>query len=216
MSNQQRDPADAFDIPMDPDHLVPKKVSDRSDTFSPDDELTIEPPEFDPTAPLPGEDAVKQDGRGQVVFRLPTTEPGAPRKIPDFAKGKIPKDLVFPRGIDAWFIEIPAHLTHARHKGNRVCILWELTEGDEKLAYGRSMQDPSRAVGELAKQMIRAFDGHKTDWSGTGLGNVDQFWREIGPKGRNLLTMLHARINVMQAEDLKDFFENRIVPVHTG
>lgn len=190
-------------------------VVDRSGSEAEDD-LVIEPQEFDPVAAPPGKVEVKPDARGLPTLQLPKSDPGAARVIPEFARGKVPKDLVFPRGIDAFFIKVPGAITHARHKGDRVCIIWELSEGDEKLAYGRSLNDPSRAVAELSKQMVRAFDGHRADWSGTGPGNIDQFWREIGPKGRNLMQMLHSRINVMGMDDMRDFFASSIVPVYTG
>ena len=139
------------------------------------------------------------------------------RRPPTWAK--IPKDMKFPRGIQVLFIRIRADLTMYPGRGDRQVILWALTDGDEKLAVGRSMANAARASQELAKQMIRAIDGERINWTGDPSqpgADVDQFWHQIGPKGRNLLQRLFNQLHAMNEDELVDFFENCIGVVSTG
>ncbi len=160
--------------------------------------------------PLATEAAVKEATVGigaranarQIYFDLPPV--GPVRQVPDFfPPAMIPKGIKFPQGIEAMFIKIPADFTCARHKGDRFLIIWGTSEADEALVLGRSMSDPNRATGQLAKQVVRAIDGHVADWSGLPTpGSVDQLWREIGPKGRNLLIRMMAKVNTLEQEEL--------------
>ena len=152
----------------------------------------------------------------QAFFDLPPA--GAVREVPDyFPAAMIPKGIKFPQGVEAVFVKIPASFTSARHKGDRFLIIWGTSEADEMMAIGRSMGDANRAGGQLAKQVIRAVDGHIADWSGMPTpGSVDQVWREIGPKGRNLLTRLLMKVNTLSEEELVRFFSSCIAVVPTG
>lgn len=139
------------------------------------------------------------------------------RRAPAWAADKIPQGMRFPRGIEVLFVRIRAEVTHARHKGDRILIVWGLTDADEKLALGRSMADGNRAAVEMTKQMVRAIDGAQVDWSGRpGSGNIEQLWREIGGKGRGQLTRLYTQLHVYDREEQRDFFENCVAVVPTG
>jgi hypothetical protein len=147
--------------------------------------------------------------------RIP--EPDPDRKPPPwFPKKCIPK-MRFPKGLDIAFIKIKGTMTAAKQKGDRFIIVWELSDGDEKLAYGRAMGDVNRASNELAKGMVRAIDGTLVDWSGIGgAGNVDELWQDIGAKGRSQLQRLYTQLHVFDREEQEDFFENCIGLVRTG
>ncbi len=149
-------------------------------------------------------------------FQLP--EPGPLLQVPAyFPRAMIPKDIVFPRGIEVLFIKIPRKYTAAQHRGDRFLIVWGSSEADEKLSIGRAMGDNNRGVAELTKQVIRAVDGHIADWSGMPTpGSIDQIWREIGPKGRNLMIRLMTKINTLDEAELTYFFEACIAVVPTG
>lgn len=143
--------------------------------------------------------------------------------IPDARAGgkppwaKCPVGMKFPRGRQVAFLKLLPQWTDAPHKGERQCIIWGLTDIDEKLAFGRSMGDVNRAMGELTKQMIRAIDGVVVDWSGNpGVGNIDLWWREIGGKCRQILTRVYTQMNVLSEDDRKHFFESCIEVRTTG
>jgi hypothetical protein len=134
--------------------------------------------------------------------------------VPDWVI--MPKHLKVPRGKQIVFLRFPASLTDTPSKGDRQCIAWSLTDGEEKLAADRCDGKPNRAAAEYSKQMLRAVDGVVVDWSKPrGPGSVDEFWREIGPKGRNILMRVYTQMHLASDEELRDFFE-QCVAVRTA
>lgn len=182
-------------------------------------EAEEQPLELEPE-PEPSQEASEQadaekKAEAENVLRpdLPEpTEGGAPPWV------KIPEGFKFPRGIQVVFVKLRADLTARPEKGDRQAILWALSEADEKAAYNRSMQDPNRAPGQLAKQMIRAIDGHTVDWSGSPdhPGNIDKFWNEMGGKYRSQMIRLWNRLHVLSEDEQRDFFEHCIAVRSTG
>jgi hypothetical protein len=159
------------------------------------------------------------DVDGEHFVKLPPPRPS--NTAPDWAKiptvGVDGKPFRFPRGVEVFFVRIRGHLTAARQKGDRILVIWGLSDGDEKLAFQRSISDSNRAITELAKQSVRAIDGHAASWDGRpGPGNVDQLWREIGGKGRGQLVRLYSQLHVYDAAEQADFFENCVASVATG
>lgn len=126
-----------------------------------------------------------------------------PRKLPSWAK--VPDGFKIPPGVQVYFVRIRKGLTRTPGKGDRTCILWDLTPADENAAYKRAGGDSQRAVGELAKQMLRSIDGMKCDWTQGPLSNVETFWREIGAKGRRLIIGLYHRAHNASGEETVDF-----------
>lgn len=129
--------------------------------------------------------------------------------VPDWVV--IPKDLRIPKGRQVFFLRFPATMTDTPLKGERQAIVWTLTDGDERLANDRCEGRAARASTEYTKQMIRAVDGSvATFMRPSGPGSVDEFWREIGGKGRNLLMQLYSRLHLASDEETQHFFENCI------
>lgn len=129
--------------------------------------------------------------------------------VPEWAI--VPKDLRPPKGRQVIFLRIPAKLTDVPLKGERQCIVWTLSDGDEKLAAERCEGKAGRASAEYTKQMIRSVDGAVASWmKPTGPGSLDEFWREIGGKGRNLLMRVYSQLHLADDDELRDFFENCI------
>lgn len=145
-------------------------------------------------------------------LQLPAARPGgAPAWV------VLPPNLKFPRGRQVGFIRFEAQWTDSPQKGDRQCIIWGLSDIDEKVAFTRAMSDPNRAAAELAKQMVRAIDGYQVDWSGTpGPACIDEWWREIGGKCRQMLIRIYAQTHVLPEEDRKRFFESCIEFRTTG
>jgi hypothetical protein len=102
-------------------------------------------------------------------------------------------------------------------KGDRVCILWSLTDAEEKLASKRTRGDNLRTLAELSKMTIRACGTAgqplaMADWTGKmSAGNIDRFWNEIGPKCRVLVTNYYYRTHSLTTEETADFFVNGLV-----
>lgn len=127
-----------------------------------------------------------------------------PNKIPSWVK--IPPGFKIPPGVQVFFVRIRKGVTRVPGKGDRVVVMWDLTPTDEIFAYKRSSGDTQRAVGELTKQMIRAFDGQKVDWTRGAASNIETFWRDIGGRGRALLMNIYHRAHNLGADELVDFF----------
>lgn len=173
--------------------------------------------------PLDLEDDATQVQEPAAAQEAPAKPAKAFAPIPDARAGgappwaRLPAGMKFPRGRQVAFIKFKPEWTDAPQNGERQCIVWGLTDIDEKLAFGRAMGDPNRAMGELTKQMIRAIDGVQVDWSGGGgPGSIDAWWREIGGKCRQMLSRIYTQMNVLPPEEQKDFFENCIELRTTG
>lgn len=176
----------------------------------------VSPAELQPT----DAELKAQELTAKKAMTVPRAEKGSRRAPPGFKipKGTSERPFRFPKGIDVLFVTIPGSCTMYPHKGDRQVIIWSLTDGDEKLAYGRSTST-TRAPSELAKQMVRAIDGEVTNWTGDPGqpgADIDRFWHEIGPKGRDLLHRLNVQINGMNREELTHFFEHCIAVRNMG
>jgi hypothetical protein len=101
--------------------------------------------------------------------------------------------------------------------GDRHCVCWPLSDGDEKLAQTRAMGDSNRYINELAKQMVRWIDGEVADFSGgPGRNNIDRFWDDIGPKCRTLMTQMWTQLNSLSQAERIAFFEKHFALVVPG
>lgn len=141
------------------------------------------------------------------VLKLPVAEAGG--DVPEWAM--LPANLKVPREQQVIFIRFPAAMTATPGRGDRQCIVWALTDGEEKLANDRSAGNSGRAAAEYTKQFLRAVDGVVVDWSKPrGPGSVDEFYRVLGPKGRNLLMRVYTQLHLATEEETRDFFESCI------
>lgn len=149
--------------------------------------------------------------------------PKPPAKMPEASGDELPEwavvpaGLKVPRGRQVIFLRFPGAMTHANWKGDRQCVVWTLSDTDEKVAHKRCAGDSNRVSAELTKQMIRAIDGSVADWGaakGTA-GSIDEFWREIGPKGRQLLMRVYVQTHHPDEAEVRDFFE-RCIAVRTA
>lgn len=129
--------------------------------------------------------------------------------IPEWVK--LPPDAKLPEGRHVVYVLFRPEMTDTPKKGERQCVMWNLTEADEKLAIKRTRGDGIRMIDELTKQMIRVVDGVKADWTGvTGPGSVTQFWDDIGGKCRQQLKNIYSKNHTFSAEEAIDFFTNCI------
>lgn len=137
------------------------------------------------------------------------------KPLPDWAT--IPQGVTVPAGWHVWFVQFRARLTNTPERGDRHCVIWNLSESDEKHAAKRAKGDAMRVIDEMAKQMLRVVDGVPVDWTGSraSAGSVDRFWQEIGGKCRHRLKELYLKNHTMTVEETADFFE-KCVAVRTA
>jgi hypothetical protein len=98
---------------------------EREDTM--EDTRRLVADETEPEAPAAA--AVQEEAASP---RLPAS---GGSDVPEWAI--VPKDLRPPKGRQVIFLRIPAKLTDTPLKGERQCIVWTLSDGDEKLAAER-------------------------------------------------------------------------------
>lgn len=136
-------------------------------------------------------------------FQVPIPEAG--EDLPPWVE--LPGDLIIPRGAQVGFLRIRSNLTADPSQGDRQCVVWPLTDLDERLAMSRIQDNPYNAIAELTVQMIRAIDGAKVNWAAKrgDPGNIKDFWRDLGPKGRSLVQRYYTRTHQVTAEETMDF-----------
>lgn len=124
----------------------------------------------------------------------------------------VPETLALPPGREVVFMRFKAAWTDYPSKGDRQCILWTLTDNDEKHAAKRARGDSTRGIVELAKGCVRAMDGHRADWTTpVGPGSVDRFWNDIGTKCRQMVVNYYFKTHALSQEEQADFFTNNFV-----
>lgn len=135
--------------------------------------------------------------------------PSEAKSLPDWVV--LPTDLTFPKGRTIGYMRFRSQWTDVPEKGDRQCIVWNLTVMDERLAIKRARGEATRVLSELAKQMIRAIDGVKSDWTGKlGTGSVDKFWDELGTRCREQIQNYYVKTHSLSSEEQDDFFANCI------
>jgi len=135
--------------------------------------------------------------------------------IPDWVQ--MPAGMIQPLGWQVYFLRFRSKWTNRPGLGDRHCVLWNLSEADEKLAAKRARGDANRIIDEMSKQMVRAFDGQRVDWTRGPASNIEKFWDEIGGKCRHLVRSYYLKTHVLEARDMADFFDSCVaVRTHTG
>jgi hypothetical protein len=147
--------------------------------------------------------------------------------LPDWAL-PIPEGVKLPVGRQIYAMRFYAKLTETPKQGDRYCLMWSLTEADEKLAYRRTRGESTMAMNELSKQMVRVLgfvrpgvngkeyaEGAMVDWTNSpGLGNIARFWDAIGARCRTQIKNAYAKLHTMEVGDVVDFF-TKCVAVRT-
>jgi hypothetical protein len=133
------------------------------------------------------------------------------KPLPDWVV--IPPDLKFPgKGKKVAFIRIRAEHTDTPVLGDRHCIIWGLTLGDEKLALASMRGEDSRHLMEMTMRSIRAIDGIKAVWDGKpGPHNVAEWYNAVGFKGRGILQNWWVQNHSLDPVERLDFFAKCIV-----
>lgn len=142
--------------------------------------------------------------------------------VPDWAASAIPPGFKFPPGWIIWFIRCKAALTNKPGGPDRILVLWNLSESDEKRAAKRARGEGLRLIDEMGKQMIRCADGKKISLAPDGAvaeeGSISlsTFWSEIGGKYRSQIKSIYLKTHVMSTEENADFFLRCVAPRTVG
>jgi hypothetical protein len=156
------------------------------------------------------EEAFGDDAADGVGDRMGEKLSHAIEGVPEWAS--IPPNFAIPPGKRLGWMRFRSEWTDAPMKGDRWCMMWPLSEAEEKIAYKRSNGDASRAIAELTKASIRLIDGAKVDRTGaSGPGNVAIFWAEVGTKMRQMLQNYYLKTHTLTPEEQQDFFANCFV-----
>jgi hypothetical protein len=182
-------------------------------------------------------DEVIRDEQKRITKRALQIE--LPRPTPDGIPHWVilPEGFTFPRGKMVLFLRFKSSWTDAPWKGSpmhdtktgenfkdadgkdtlwRQCIVWPINTGDKRNALSRAMRDPNKAADEMAKQMIRATDGIKSDWTTVQQEGVETFWNELGERCRGLLSRVFTQLHVLDQDSTQDFLEHCIEARSTG
>ena len=132
---------------------------------------------------------------------------GAVGELPEWAT--IPADVKVPPGRRVWYLKFKAAWTVTPDKGDRVCVLWPISDAEENIAAERSGDKRYKLLKETSKMMIRVIDGHKARHTRDGsTGDVTLFWEDIGPKCRQQIMSLYMRSHSLDNAEMMDFLAN--------
>lgn len=152
------------------------------------------------------EDEALLESDSSLVPEVPEV-PESP-EIPDWLE--LPPNTVLPSGRNVTFIRFRSRWTDTPGKGDRTCVIWNLSVQDEKIAVNRANTQNTSVVRELSKQTIRYIDGKKVDWTTGVHSKIERFWDEIGFACREKIAGLYSKNHSLTMEDEKDFFEHCI------
>ena len=159
----------------------------------------------------PEEDVAEQPGTADQPKRVTDTA-GRPAWCKPF-----PPNFQVPKGKSLVFMRFRAEWTETPHLGERQCVCWGITVGEEYIADKRADERGTRAIPERAKLGIRLVatgdaatllpvDASKS----VAEADVDIFWEQIGLKCRTLLTNSFIQTHSLSEDQRRDFFENCI------
>jgi len=128
-----------------------------------------------------------------------------PSAMPSWAQAAIPAGLQIPRGRTVIVFRFLREWTDDKVQ-DRTCVLWNLSVGDEKLANQRGGDNSNNVLMELSKQMIRAIDGAKIDYTGRDKSvDINAWWNVIGRKCRSLIVSAFVRNHSLTTAEKIDF-----------
>lgn len=188
------------------------------------------------------EESLDDEHEGPVSPLEARADEGPPTDdMPLWAAPHLPEDFRIPPGRQVAFMRFPSAWTDAPDKGvlstyarrvrrgeddyevveteelSRIIVCWPISDLEERLAMQRTRGEPGRSYDELTKQMIRAVDGRRADWSGTWAKKPDQLidvktvWSELGAKCRQPLLGLYRQLHQLSTEQSADFFLHCLV-----
>lgn len=156
------------------------------------------------------EEEESEFGTGDLEEQVSNKMSQAQEGLPSFAV--LPPGFVLPPGKQIGFMYFRGEWTDTPEDGDRWCMMWPLTEAEEKAAIKKGGGEQNAIISELAKSTIRVIDGLKVDKTGvTSPANLNMFWSKLGPRCRPLIKNYYYKTHTLSKEDQQDFFANCFV-----
>jgi hypothetical protein len=163
------------------------------------------------TVPVAADDELQDPALDEVAA---VADDGDTSTLPEWAQNAIPPNLKIPKGETVFVVRFLKEWTKDR-SCDRTAVIWQLSVGDEKLANQRGGDNSANVLMELSKQMIRAIDGKKVDYTGRSKeANLDAWWNAIGRKCRSLISAMFIRMHALSDEE-KSYFLARCYVART-
>lgn len=141
-----------------------------------------------------------------------TSDTGRPAWCKPFPPG-----FQVPKGKSLVFMRFRGDWTETPHLGDRYCVCWGITVGEEYMADKRADERGTRAIPERAKLGIRFIATAESSTlipvdasKSVAEADVDLFWEQIGLKCRTLITNTFIQTHSLSEAQRRDFFENCI------
>lgn len=137
--------------------------------------------------------------------------PHDPNELPEWVE--FPAGFKIPPNKEVTFMRFESSWTDYPDKGDRWCMVWPLSDAEEKLAIKRTRGEQGRAFAELAQQCVRLIDGKRATWDPTAPDAIliTKFFHEIGGKCRPLLQNYYAKAHSLTREEQARFFLKHFV-----
>ena len=157
-------------------------------------------------------DVVEPEQEAPPQIAQPSTE--AQKSIDEFGPPewfKMPADGLPPDvqpGTTVIFVRFPVSITGDPKRGERQCACRPLTTKLERFARAKTMGAEKNGYDlaeEYTKAMVCVVDGSRADFFAKGGGSVNHFWAEIGPKARELLIIVHNKLNRLDQKEREAF-----------
>lgn len=85
-----------------------------------------------------------------------------------------------------------------------------LTGNEYEMALNRTRGNPMRLAMELPKAALAAVGGQRVSLAD---GSADKAWEQLGPKGRELVTVVYGELHTTEAQQTEAFLKSRRVVV---
>jgi hypothetical protein len=144
--------------------------------------------------------------------KLVTSAAGRPSWCKPF-----PANFQVPKGKSVVFMRFRGDWTETPHLGDRQCVCWGISVGEEYAADKRADERGSRSIPEKAKLSIRLVAAAADETllavdlsKATPAADTDIFWEQIGLKCRTLIINAFVQTHSLSEAQRRDFFENCI------
>lgn len=207
---------------------APKKPRTFEEVFqenimSPEEEAAFENEVYAGVSPKASQKG-KDEQEAADPLKTAAATPRDPNEVPDWVS--FPPNFKIPRGKTVVFFRFRAEWTEKPEKGDRWCMLWPLSDAEEKLAIKRTRGESGRTLSELSKQCLRLIGtidsqtgesiGKRVNWTGdfdeATDASPDRFWADLG-KCRSLVQNYFVKAHQLSAEETADFFTSCVVAV---
>jgi hypothetical protein len=151
----------------------------------------------------------------------PAAEPGPKRVTSDTGRPEwckpFPPGFQIPKGKRPIFMRFRGSWTETPHLGDRYCVCWGITVGEEYTADKRADERGARSIPERAKLSLRLIASDKDAMmmavdhtKAVPEADPDIFWEQIGLKCRTLLVNVFIQTHSLNVDERRDFYENCI------